>query len=78
MSKSERIQKKEILENKINNFLDETYLDVQSLSPNIASLNEAYLARILTRLAVGTATVWWSVIEIKDFIVLHKKSKAFK
>lgn len=78
MSKSERIQKKEILENKINNFLDETYLDVQSLSPNIASLNEAYLARILTRLAVGTATVWWSVIEIKDFIVLHKKSKALK
>lgn len=78
MSKSERIQKKEILENKINHFFDDTYLDIQSLSPNMGSLSEAYLARLLTRLAVGTATVWWSLIEIKDFVVLHKKSKVLK
>jgi hypothetical protein len=78
MSKTSRLYKKENIQNKINNFLEENFLDIQSLSPNINSLNEAYLARLLTRLAVGSATVWWSLIEIKDFIVLHKKVKGIK
>lgn len=40
-----------------------------------ASLDEQFLARVLTKLAIGSATVWWSVIEIKDFLVLRKKAK---
>lgn len=61
-------------------FLDESYLDVQGLSASSfsASIDEQYLARVLTKLAVGSATVWWSILEIKDFLVLRKKAKEIK
>jgi len=41
----------------------------------MGSLDEAYLARVLTKLAVGSATVWWSLLEVKEFITLHRKNK---
>lgn len=75
--KQKNLYKKELLKNKISNFFDESYFDVQGLSPgNLASsIDEQYLARILTKLAIGSATVWWSLLEVKDFIVLRKLSK---
>jgi len=41
----------------------------------MTSLDEAYLARVLTKLAIGSATVWWSLLEIKEFLTLHRKAK---
>jgi len=71
--------KKELLKVKLSNFFDNSYFDVQGLSPgSISSLDEQYLARILTKLAIGSATVWWSILEVKDFIVLRKLSKGSK
>jgi len=66
---------KQNLQIKVNKFLEEYYLDIQGLSPNTTSLDEAYLARVLTKLAIGSATVWWSLLEIKEFITLHRKAK---
>jgi hypothetical protein len=41
-------------------------------------MDEQYLARVLTKMAIGSATVWWSILEVKDFLVLRKKSKGLK
>jgi hypothetical protein len=65
---------------KINSFLEDSYFDIQGLSPGSLSstMDEQYLARVLTKMAIGSATVWWSILEVKDFLVLRKKSKGLK
>lgn len=68
-------QKKQQLEQRLQSTLDQCYFDVQGIGTSATSLDEAYVARILTKLAIGTATVWWSVLELKDFINLRRKSK---
>ena len=60
---------------KINNFFEDNYLDIQGLSPGMTSLDEVYLARVLTKVAVASATVWWSLLKVKEFITLHRKNK---
>jgi hypothetical protein len=75
-----RQQKKQQLRLKINSFLEDSYFDIQGLSPGSLSstMDEQYLARVLTKMAIGSATVWWSILEVKDFLVLRKKSKGLK
>lgn len=67
--------RKQELNNKLQSFFQDTYFDVQGFGTSFGTLDEAYLARVLTKLAVSSATIWWSVLEIKDFINLHRKSK---
>jgi len=75
----QRQQKKEQLRTKISDLLEDSYFDVQGLTPGSASsIDEQYLARVLTKLAIGSATVWWSILEVKDFIILRKLSKGVK
>jgi hypothetical protein len=78
--KIRRQQKKQELQLKINSFLEDSYFDVQGLSPGSlgSTMDEQYLARVLTKMAIGSATVWWSILEVKDFLVLRKKSKGLK
>jgi len=66
-----KTHKKQVLESKLVNFFENNYLDVQGINPGIPNLDEAYLARMLTKLAIGSATVWWSLLEIKDFISIR-------
>jgi hypothetical protein len=73
--KKDYSNRKQELQLKINNFFEDNYLDIQGLSPGMTSLDEAYLARVLTKLAIGSATVWWSLLEVKEFITLHRKNK---
>lgn len=68
-------QNKQKLEESINKIFEEYYFDVQGINTGFGTLDEAYLARILTRIAVGSATVWWSILEVKEFIILRRKSK---
>lgn len=65
--------KKQILQSKIEQFFDENFLDTQGFTPGINMIDEQYLARILTKLAISTATVWWSILEVKEFFLLRKK-----
>lgn len=67
--------KRQRLQQKIDSSLEDVYFDIQGMSTSYTSLDEAYLARVLTKLAIGTATVWWSALEVKDFFVLRRKSK---
>jgi len=75
MQSQEVFQKKEQLKLRLHNYFQDIYLDVQAVSPNFKILDEAHLAKILTKLAVSSATVWWSLLEIKQFIDFRKKSK---
>jgi hypothetical protein len=66
--------KKEKLQRSIDDFLQKNFLDIQGITAS-NSLDESYLARILTKLAVSSATVWWSILEVKQFINLRKNIK---
>ena len=64
-------QKKQVLSNKINSSLDGYYFDIQSISSS-TPIDESQLIKLVTKLAVGAATVWWTALEIKDYIKLKK------
>jgi hypothetical protein len=70
-------QKKTALSNKISNSLEDYYFDVQSMgSPS--AIDESQLVKLVTKLAVGAATVWWTAIELKDYIKLRKDHSKFE
>ena len=77
--KLKRQHEREKIRTKVSDLLEDSYFDVQGLTPGTASsIDEQYLARVLTKLAIGSATVWWSILEVKDFIVLRKLTKGVK
>ena len=58
----------------IKSYLDDSCFDVQ-FSPNGAfSVAEANLIKILSKIVVGTATAWWSIIELKEFLKNRKSN----
>lgn len=68
--------KKQELSQQLNDYLEECCFDVQSLSSSgLSSVAETQLARILTKIAIGSATVWWSLLELKDFVNIRKSLK---
>jgi hypothetical protein len=56
----------------IQSYLDDCCFDVQANTNNTLSGTEAYLVKILSKIAIGSATVWWSIIELKQFIKNRK------
>lgn len=69
-------QKRQELTQQLNDYLDDCCLDVQSLSSSsLSSAAETQLARILTKIAIGSATVWWSLLELKEFVNIRKSLK---
>jgi hypothetical protein len=69
-------QEQRELMHRLNNYLDDCCLDVQGFSnPGMSSIAETQLARILTKIAIGSATVWWSLLELKDFVNIRKTLK---
>lgn len=64
------------IQNNIKEYLEDCCFDMQGLSSNpLSSVAETQLARILTKIAIGSATVWWSVLELKDFVSIRKTLK---
>lgn len=74
-NKSPKEINKHKIESSINNFFENNYFDIQGLTPGIKNFDEQYLAKVLTKLAIGSATVWWSLLEVKDFLSLRRKKK---
>lgn len=64
--------KKEQLSDKISSFTDEYYFDIHSMSSSSLPLDESHLIKLVTKLAVSAATVWWTALEIKDYLKLKK------
>lgn len=65
--------------NKVNSYMEDCCFDVQgiSTSQSLSSTAEAHLARILTKIVVGGASVWWSFLELKEFLKNKKVQKGF-
>lgn len=64
--------------NHVKELLSEYHFDMQGLPPlsRFSSvIDEATLAKVLTKLAVGSATVWWSLLEIREMVSLYKRSR---
>lgn len=66
------------IHDRIIDFLNGYYFDTQSI-PSFTRLttviDEAALARILTKLAVGSATVWWSLVELREIASLYRRTR---
>jgi len=65
--------------NKVQNYLDDCCFDIQGISSSqsLASAAEVQLARILTKIVVGAASVWWSALEFREFLKNRKTTKGF-
>ena len=64
---------------KFQNYLDDCCLDIQGISSSqsLSSAAEVQLARILTKIVVGAASVWWSALEFRQFLKNRKLTKGF-
>ena len=58
----------------IKSYLDDCCFDVQFNPNSTLSGTEAYIIKMISKIAVGSATVWWSVIELRQFIKNRKSS----
>jgi len=63
------------LSRKIDSFSQDYFFDIQSVNPAAKLIDEQQIAKILTKLAVGSATVWWSILELKEMYLIHRSSK---
>lgn len=61
------------LSDKINYFLENSYFDIQGLDPT--SITENQIARLLTKVTVGSVTVLWSILELRNLIKFRKDLK---
>lgn len=69
---SERIAS---LENKVNNYFQDSYFDFQTMNPGKLSINETQIVRLVTKITVGLATVWLSSMELKSVLKTIKTAR---
>jgi hypothetical protein len=72
MNKTQKSLKKKLLQRKLDKFFEETDFDVSGIPSSSIIFNEAYLAKLITKIAVGAATVYWSSLELREFSKLRK------
>lgn len=70
---------REQLTDKINDYFEDCCFDIQGISgsQSVANLAEAQMAKILTKIVVGAASVWWSALELREFLKSRKSQKGF-
>lgn len=56
----------------LQSYLNDSCFDIQANPNSLLSGSETYLIKILSKIAVGSATVWWSILELKQFIKNRK------
>jgi hypothetical protein len=64
---------------RVQNYLDDCCFDIQGISSSqtLSSTAEVQLARILTKIVVGAASVWWSALEFREFLKNRRTTKGF-
>lgn len=72
------ISKNQYLQN-IDNYIDDCCFDIQgiSTSSSLSDVSEAQLAKIITKIVVGLASAWWSILEFREFLKNKKIGKGF-
>lgn len=58
---------------KINLLLQDSFMDMQGVTTGV---DQSYVVKLVTKAAVGAATAFWSLIELKDYLALKKKLKS--
>lgn len=64
------------LESKINDYFEDTYFDFQSMTAGKITVNESQIVRLVTKIAVGVVTVWWSSLELKSVLKSIKHTRS--
>jgi hypothetical protein len=57
---------------KVSYFIKNSYLDVNGVGPSPLSADHTQIVRLVTRMAVGASTAFWSFMELKDYMRLRK------
>lgn len=65
--------KKQLLEQKVSSYLENIHFDVQGFDPS--NITESQVARLLTKVAVGSVTVLWSILELKNLVKFRRTLK---
>lgn len=75
--KDKTMKNKKDIHNKILDYLNDCCFDIQGISSSssLSSAAEVQLAKILTKVVIATASIWWSIIELREFIANRKISK---
>lgn len=58
---------------KIDLILKDSFMDMQGVA---AGFDQSYVVKLVTKAAVGAATAFWSLIELKDYLALKKKLRS--
>lgn len=58
----------------IKSYLNDCCFDVQFNANSPFSVAEANMIKIISKIVVGTATAWWSIIELKEFFENRKSN----
>ena len=64
---------KEQIRSSVQAKLDNVYFDIQGL--NVSKISEHHIARLITKVAVGAVTVWWSLLELRSIYNTRKTIK---
>lgn len=64
---------KEQIRSSVQAKLDNVYFDVQGL--NVSKITEHHIARLITKVAVGAVTIWWSLLELRSIYNTRKTIK---
>lgn len=63
--------------NKIDDFIDSLYFDVQGASGINTKLSEEYVIKLLTRFVISLGTAFWSISELLEYIRNRRNLKEF-
>jgi len=50
--------------------LENVYFDIAGI--DVSKISEYHVARLLTKIAVGAVTVWWSLLELRNIYNIRK------
>lgn len=63
---SEIKDKVKLAKSKINYIIENSYFDVQGIG--VSDITENHIAKLITKVAVGSVTVVWSILELRNLI----------
>ena len=70
---TKRIISRDQIKYAVEEKLDNVYFDVQGI--NVSKITEHHVARLITKVAVGAVTIWWSLMELRTIYNIRKSTK---
>jgi hypothetical protein len=70
-------QSQQELQDKVDEFLDSLYLDVQCPTGPGAKMSEDYAIKMITKFIISICTAWWSILELIEYVRNKKSFREF-